>query len=179
MTLQASGAISLSDLQTEFGGSNPISLSEYYSASGTVTRKAGSYNNNIPTSGAVSLSNFYDTTAYLDIQTITVGQDVGGNKFTSWWLEGYTGSVGSISDGTSDIYSSAISGLYYDVYNTQLVLYLNGSFSNSGWTSLYIDNNGAYSRASATYSSGVTKWVWTLGSNPFPAAGNTSYARFV
>lgn len=30
MTLQSSGAISLSDVQTEFGGSNPISMSEYY-----------------------------------------------------------------------------------------------------------------------------------------------------
>lgn len=30
MTLQASGAISFSDLQTEFGGSNPIGMNEYY-----------------------------------------------------------------------------------------------------------------------------------------------------
>ena len=30
MTLQASGAISLGDIQTEFGGSNPIGMSEYY-----------------------------------------------------------------------------------------------------------------------------------------------------
>ena len=30
MALQSSGAISLSDIQTEFGGGNPISLSEYY-----------------------------------------------------------------------------------------------------------------------------------------------------
>lgn len=30
MTLQASGTISLSNLQAEYGGSNPISVSEYY-----------------------------------------------------------------------------------------------------------------------------------------------------
>lgn len=30
MTLQTSGAISLSQVQSEFGGSNPISMSEYY-----------------------------------------------------------------------------------------------------------------------------------------------------
>ena len=29
MALQTSGAISFADLQTEFGGSNPVSLSEY------------------------------------------------------------------------------------------------------------------------------------------------------
>ena len=33
MALSASGAISFSQIQTEFGGSNPISLSEYYSGS--------------------------------------------------------------------------------------------------------------------------------------------------
>ena len=30
MALQSSGAISLGDIQTEFGGSNPISINEYY-----------------------------------------------------------------------------------------------------------------------------------------------------
>ena len=30
MALQTSGAISLADIQTEFGGSTPISISEYY-----------------------------------------------------------------------------------------------------------------------------------------------------
>lgn len=62
MTLQASGAISLADIQTEFGGSNPISLSEYY--------RDGSYSDGInipsgetgiPASGAISFSDFYGT----------------------------------------------------------------------------------------------------------------------
>lgn len=58
MALQASGAISLSQIQTEFGGSNPVSLSEYYRG-GIYT----SYNNSgVPTTGAISLSNFYSTT---------------------------------------------------------------------------------------------------------------------
>ena len=52
MALQSSGAISLANIQTEFGGSNPISLSEYYGvASG------------VPSSGTISLSNFYGTSA--------------------------------------------------------------------------------------------------------------------
>ena len=36
MALQTSGAISLLDLQNEFGGSNPISISEYYRGGGLV-----------------------------------------------------------------------------------------------------------------------------------------------
>ncbi len=34
MTLPSSGTLSLSDLQTEFTGSHPISMSEYYKSGG-------------------------------------------------------------------------------------------------------------------------------------------------
>lgn len=61
MALQGSGAISLANLQTEFGGSHPISLSEYYRGGSYV----GSTNTNVPTSGAISLSNFYGASAFL------------------------------------------------------------------------------------------------------------------
>ena len=53
MALQTSGPISLLDIQNEFGGSNPISLSEYYGAA-----------SGIPTSGAISIGNFYGATAF-------------------------------------------------------------------------------------------------------------------
>ena len=48
MALQNSGAISLLDLQNEFGGSNPISISEYYNAA-----------SGVPGSGTIALNNFY------------------------------------------------------------------------------------------------------------------------
>ena len=52
MTLQSSGAISLANVQTEFGGSNPIGINEYYGvASG------------VPASGTISLANFYGKSA--------------------------------------------------------------------------------------------------------------------
>ena len=59
MTLPASGAISLANIQTEFGGSNPISLSEYYRGGSFVSDN----NTSVPTSGLVSLSNFYGAVA--------------------------------------------------------------------------------------------------------------------
>ena len=49
MTLQSSGAISFDDIQDEFGGSNPISMTEYYGKS------------TLPSSGEISLSDFYGT----------------------------------------------------------------------------------------------------------------------
>ena len=57
MALQGSGAISLANIQSEFGGSNPISLSEYYRNGAYVT----SNNTGVPTSGTVSLSQFYNS----------------------------------------------------------------------------------------------------------------------
>lgn len=52
MVLQSSGSISLLNIQTEFGGSNPIAISEYYAvASG------------IPSSGTISFYQFYGKSA--------------------------------------------------------------------------------------------------------------------
>lgn len=60
MTIPATGPVSLTDLQTEFGGTNPISLSEYYQdgASGYVTSTNYTPAGQVPTSGPISLSNF-------------------------------------------------------------------------------------------------------------------------
>lgn len=57
MVLPLSGAISLLDIQTEFGGVAPTSLSEYYRGGAYVINIAD--NNNIPTAGAISLQDFY------------------------------------------------------------------------------------------------------------------------
>ena len=58
MALQSSGAISLSDIQTEFGGTNPISMSEYYRGGSFVTDN----NTGVPTSGEIDLADFYGAT---------------------------------------------------------------------------------------------------------------------
>lgn len=53
MALQTSGAISLSQVQSEFGGSNPISMSEYY--------RGGSYVPTSITSAAGTYTSYYGT----------------------------------------------------------------------------------------------------------------------
>ena len=57
MALQSSGAISLNDINIEFarGSGTSVSLSQLYRGGGIV----GPNNTNVPTSGAISLSNFY------------------------------------------------------------------------------------------------------------------------
>ena len=61
MTLQSSGAISMNDLVGEFGGSGQARLDEYYrdinNQGGAVPNHANTAN--IPSSGTISLSNFY------------------------------------------------------------------------------------------------------------------------
>jgi hypothetical protein len=56
MALPSSGPLSLSQIQTEFGGSNPISMSEYYRGGAYVTTN----NTNVPTSGTIKISDFYN-----------------------------------------------------------------------------------------------------------------------
>jgi hypothetical protein len=70
----------LNDLQNEFGGSNPIAISEYYRGGGLVPDIPA--NSSVPASGQISLSNFYNATnadyipAAFDINNIT---DPGGD----------------------------------------------------------------------------------------------------
>lgn len=63
MPLPSSGPLSLADIQTEFGGSNPISLSEYYAGGGLVPAGTSGPNGPVPSSGTISIFNFYGTQA--------------------------------------------------------------------------------------------------------------------
>lgn len=74
MALQASGAISLSDLATEFGDTTPNSMSEFYAGGSLV----GTNNASVPASGAITLANFYSATAalVLDITSSASEQNI-------------------------------------------------------------------------------------------------------
>lgn len=64
MAIAATGPISFSELQTEHTGSNPISISEYYKTPNGLVQ---SNNIQVPTSGPISMSNFYGS-----VNTVTV-----------------------------------------------------------------------------------------------------------
>lgn len=61
MALPSSGTISLQAIATEFGGSAPHAISEYYRGGGLVPNT--SVNAGIPTSGQIAFSNFYGGSA--------------------------------------------------------------------------------------------------------------------
>lgn len=64
MTIKASGTLALSEIQSEFGGANPISMSEYYRGGSYATAKPATKNSVIPAAGAISISNFFNTVKY-------------------------------------------------------------------------------------------------------------------
>ena len=55
-------SVGLSSIQTEYGGSNPISLSEYYRGGTNVPSGQTSAYGTIPTSGAINIGVFRGTT---------------------------------------------------------------------------------------------------------------------
>jgi hypothetical protein len=61
MALPSSGPLTLADIQTEFGGSNPISLNEYYAGGANVPAGTTGTYGAVPSSGTISIRNFYGT----------------------------------------------------------------------------------------------------------------------
>ena len=103
MAIQSSGVITLQDIEDEFGGTGAISLSEYY--------RNGSYvsanNTSVPTSGAISLSNFYGAVRGLVVEYQIIGAG-GAGGFGN--LNSYATSRGP-SGGSSLITSTAITNV--------------------------------------------------------------------
>ena len=61
MALPSSGPLTLANIQTEFGGSNPISLNEYYAGGANVPAGTTGTYGAVPSSGTISIRNFYGT----------------------------------------------------------------------------------------------------------------------
>ena len=158
MALQSSGQIKLSELATEFGGSAPHSMSEYYAGGTNVPSGTGS----IPTSGEIQLAaDFYGTSNYLASGTITVGyatvkatNDESGYSNGSNTNDNGNRAFGSISSNAISGTSTIITGLFE---SPQIVQRFRIGFSvaYTNWTKLTLNgsvvllksqaiNNGTY-----------------------------------
>jgi hypothetical protein len=87
MVLQSSGAISLANIQTEFGGANPIGLNEYY-LNGAYTTGSGA--TGIPTSGAISLGSFYGKSKIVSSAWLPTAAQTTYSNFPIPWGVGNT-----------------------------------------------------------------------------------------
>lgn len=140
MALQSSGAISLLDVQNEFGGASPIGMNEYYGSG------------NVPVSGTISLSDFYGETAFsanwsgnsLDTLSIyTFGIETSGNlaryRFYGYVCPWFTANLDGTFTGNSAI-----------------------KYNNNYTTGIYTSGNLMRIREDNIY---ATTWVaFTLGS---------------
>jgi uncharacterized delta-60 repeat protein len=65
MTLPTSGPLTFANIQTEFGGSNPIGINEYYAGGAYVAAGTTGTYGAVPSSGQISVQNFYGTSAFI------------------------------------------------------------------------------------------------------------------
>lgn len=76
MAIPASGPVTLAALQAEYGGTDPISLNEYYRGGLHVPIGAGTVT--IPSSGAISFENFRGTSKTATVTYAIIGGGGGG-----------------------------------------------------------------------------------------------------
>ena len=119
MALQSSGSISLANIQTEFGGSHPISLSEYYGAS-----------SGIPGSGQIAISQFYGASSSLDV-------NVSFTQCYDHYANVYYDGNGNISIRSHEPSGSIHTGRG-DCGGHQQGNYTRYSFTKSSWTTLNV-----------------------------------------
>lgn len=160
MALPSSGPLALTQIQTEFGGSNPISMSEYYRGGAFVT----SNNTTVPTSGAISISNFYGTTKRvfipLTISSSTYNYDVYANR------------GGTYIAGISDIQVTVNGGVIVGSTSTSTYAMLVTNSFSSGDT-VTIINNGVIEGMGGN--GGDSQFAAQSGGNPGTNAGNALY----
>ena len=166
MAVTSSAPISITDLVTEFGGSAPHSLTEYYRG-GSLVPSGPAANNSIPTSGAISLTNFFGAVKETssDIRTISpIGSGSFGGFITGFGFSSAAtgfpiGGMGSPTIGFSG-FNVTIEALYFLINGITFRASTNPG--NSGWTSMTIGST-TLNRADASYNGGSTinSWTWT------------------
>jgi hypothetical protein len=165
--------LSFTNIQSYFGGSNPVALTEYYRNTGVVSQYAKNNSNTlIPTSGAISANNFRGA-PYKLYRQVDAGASITPSKFFTSVTAGYSSaiSVGAINS-TAFTLSGGTSVAITDITKANLGPFIfrvssASAVSNSGWDYLIIDETSSatnvYSRTDATFESGTTisTWTWT------------------
>ena len=181
MALQSSGQIALSEIATEFGGSAPHALSEYYAGGSNVASGTGS----IPSSGEIQLAaDFYGTSAEVVLHSSTITP--GSRTVKSTVIEeGYeSGSGGLSSSAYGSISTTAITGTSaivkacVDRDSNDAILgglfHFSLSSAFTGWTSIRINNSVTLNRSAANFSSSGSTQIYQWNT-PSGTAGNNTY----
>ena len=152
MAVTSSAPISITDLVTEFGGSAPHSLTEYY--------RGGSLVPNVTT----------------DDRTLTIYSGSTGGFGVAYGFASAAASVGSafgsISSNTIGFsgFNVTIEAVYHIL--NQLVFKASTNPGNSGWTSMTVGSTTFNRTDAITYVSGtIATWSWSSSSNVIGTSG--------
>ena len=99
MAIPASGPVTLAALQTEYGGTDPVSLNEYYR--GGLYVPIGTGTATIPSSGAISLDNFRGTSKTATVTYAIIGGGGAGGFGVDDGGEGNRGTYGDAGGASS------------------------------------------------------------------------------
>lgn len=193
MALPGSGPMSLAQLQTEFGGSNPISLSEYYRGGAYVTAN----NSSVPTSGQMSLSQFYGAVRQFAF-TISSNYSTPQNLRSLALAAGWNGSdfllatnSAIISSNTTASAALTINGSFpngVSFINNSYIIGMGGRGADGSYaaqpgfaggnalavsSAVSITNNGTIAGGGGGGGAG-TRWVWNGYDRSSPGSGGAS-----
>lgn len=187
MALPGSGTLSIQDIADEFGGIAPHSLSEYYRNGAYV----GSSNTGVPTSGTISLSDFYGASA-ATVVTVTEGSVVLGgadnfgfalankvpnfaNTPTSFVSHSAFGSR-SPTTLNGETIQCIVASEASKVSSERFCVVVSGGRAQTFFTSVLPQGGTTLTTASANFArfSGSTVWVWYT---PIPSGWNGSGTR--
>lgn len=167
MVLQATGtAISLQDLQTEFGGTNPIGMDEYY------TNAVSAYTNGVvglvATGTAISMDLFYGKAKVAVMKTVTLTTGTfSAPGSPGGWFSYNSPAITMPSD-------------YKTLVSWDLTFYAYKNNTSYGWAyaGIGINGVGGVGVAGATYTAQSIVRYWTNQTTALPAA-NTSFTCYV
>lgn len=167
MPLQSSGAISLADVQTEFGGSNPIGINEYYGVA------AG-----VPASGTISLANFYGKSAIPPINWTNNPRTLGTSETNSSSNDTASFTGNTVTPGASSKFNIVITTSSGG--QISLRYYVSGSL-NTTWTtttSLSPPQFTTSGSSSIRFDSTITDGNGYIYGGPVVLPSVTIYAQF-
>lgn len=117
MAIKTSGPLSINDIVAEFGGDPSHSLNEYYRGGGLVPESP--VNSSIPTSGEISIEDFYGATNVVPVTYEIIGGGGGGAGGGNGAGNGSRGGTSSISGtGVTTVSSTGGIGGYVGVFGS-------------------------------------------------------------
>ena len=145
MALPSSGALAITNIQTEFGGSNPAGMSEYYAGGSYVPAGTSGDNGAIPSSGTIQISDFYGAP-----------YDWRSSQFTTRSASASTSLLIAAARAYVYVYSDG----YYRVYTydgnssyNEYKWHVDAPGSFGSWTCTYVNSTGTVNYTNLTQSS--------------------------